>query len=156
MKKFFIKGTNWVLAGIMGLCGFASCDRITFKAAYMAPAAKFTVKGMVLNEATGEPIERIRVGFSPAEWNEDAYGPQPENYRDRNIFETTNSNGAFTLTTIGSYGYIVSFYVEDIDGEENGLYQPRKIDVDFKDVKQSGNGDYTVTTTIQLAEVEIE
>ena len=165
VKKLLIKSTNWMLAGLIGLFGFAGCQdsEKENRVEYGVPSADFTVKGAVVNEADGKPIAGIRVGYSPAEWNEDAYGPKPEYYWDIETFVITNANGAFTLTNREYRGFgIIPVYVEDIDGEENGLFQPKKVDVNFKGAVQSGkpsgwySGVYTVTTTIQLAEVEIE
>ena len=166
MKKLFIKSTNWVLAGIMGLFGFTgglviSCPE------YGMPHADYTVKGSVVNEATGKPIPGIRLGFSPAEWDEEAFGPKPEDYYWKsNVYVKTNINGGFTLTDfmfpLRSNNPILPVYAEDIDGEVNGLLQAKKVDVDFKNAvlikkpKSWYKGGYTVTTTIKLVEVEIE
>ena len=164
MKKIFIKSTNWVLAGIIGFFGFAGCERFGADM-YGVPSADYKIKGTVVNEANGKPIPGVRAGFSPSEWDEDAYGLKPEYYWGTGTFVITNANGAFTLTARGGSGFIeniATVYLEDIDGEENGLFQPRKADVDFKDAVKGGKpsgwygGEYTITTTIQLAEVEIE
>ena len=164
IKKLFIKKINWVLAGIMGLFGFTGGGLTTScRMEYGAPYADYSIKGTVVNEANGKPIPGVRAGFSPAEWNEDAYGLKPEYYWGTGTFVITNANGAFTLTVRGGSGFIeniATVYLEDIDGEENGLFQPRKIDVDFNGAVQNGKpnswykGEFTVTTTIQLAEVE--
>ena len=164
MKKLFIKKINWVLAGIMGLFGFTGCD-IFERALYAAPYADYSIKGAVVNEVTGKPIKGIRVSYSPVEWDIDLFGQPPWDQNERYDYVITNENGAFSFTTSGGYGFrnsIVPIYAEDIDGEENGLFQPRKIEVDFNEAVQTGNpgdwyeGEFTVTTTIQLVEVEVE
>ena len=153
MKKLFIKSTNWLLAGIMALFGFAGCKYDT--PLYGVPSADYTVKGTVVNEKDGKPITGIRVGFFPVGWHEDAFGPKPEYYLGPETFVISNTNGGFTLTN-RDYGSF-RVYLEDIDGEENGLFQPKKVDVDFSGASGSWDiGEFTVTTTIQLAEVEIE
>ena len=164
MKKLFIKSTNWILAGIMALFGFTSCRFV--RNMYAAPYADYTVKGTVVNETTGKPIAGIRLGYSPLEWNEDAFGPKPEYGRNYHTHVISNADGGFTLTDrmfpLQSDNKILPVYIEDIDGEENGLFQPQKIDIDFKDAVKGGkpsewyNGEFTVTTTIQLVEVEVE
>ena len=164
MKKLFIKSTNWILAGIIGLFGFAGCQdsEKEMRVEYGVPSADFTVKGAVVNEKDGKPVAGIRVGYSPSEWNEEAFGPKPEYYWETAPFVISNTNGAFTLTAKGYFrDNIATVYLEDIDGEENGLFPPKKVDVDFKGAVQSGKpsgwygGVYTVTTTIQLVELEI-
>ena len=170
MKKIFIKCTNWILAGIMGLLGFAGCDRTDVPeygvpyVEYGVPSATYTVKGAVVNEATGASIAGIRVGYYPEVWDEEAFGTESEYYWESNAHVITNANGGFTLTSdFFDYGknLVLPVYVEDIDGEENGSFQSKKVDVDFKNAVQSGTtgnwygGEYTVTTNIQLAEIEI-
>ena len=164
MKRLLIKVTNSILASIMGLFGFTSChERGLNKPEYGVPHADYTVKGSVIDEVTEEPIAGIRVGYSPVEWDEDAFGPEPEYHWEPDTYVISSANGGFTLT--GSFfnegkNAILPVYVEDIDGEENGSFQAKKVEVDFKDAVQSGKpdswygGEFTVTTNIQLAEVE--
>ena len=161
-NKLLIKSTNWILAGLMGLFGFAGCDRFAVDE-YGTPSAKYTVKGAVVNEATDKPIAGIRVGYYPVEWDEDAFGPEPEYGRKSNAFVLTDANGGFTLSEIMFPNKeILPVYLEDIDEEENGLFQSKIVPVDFSNAKHSGKpgnwyrGEYTVTQNIQLAEVEIE
>ena len=155
MKKILIKSVNWILTSLIALFGFTGCP--PFKGLYAAPSARYTVKGAVVNEAAQSPIEGIRVGYYPAEWDEDAFGPKPE-YNPSIAFVITSTNGDFTLTSVFADrgdNVIIPVYVEDVDGAENGLFQSKKIDVDFKDAVWH-NGEFTVTTTIQLTAVEID
>jgi len=167
MKKLFIKSTNWILAGLMGLCGFAGTLVISCFACpeYGIPPAVFTVKGAVVNEATGKPIAGIRVGYSPAEWDENAFGPKPEYYWGPEAFVISNTSGGFTLTGKW-YDYkdvVLPVYIEDIDEEENGLFPTKKINVDFKNaVKKTkrissceNETEYTITTTIQILDFSV-
>ena len=174
MKKLLIKCTNWILAGIMGLLGFAGCDRTAVPMygdpypneypEYGVPYTMYTVKGAVVNEATGEPIAGIRVGYYPEDWDEDAFGPEPEYGRESDAYVLSSTNGGFTLASdFFDYGknLVLPVYIEDIDGEENGSFQSKKVEVDFSNAVQSGitgnwyGGEFTVTTNIQLAEIEI-
>jgi len=167
MKKLFIKSTNRILAGLMGLCGFSGTFVISCFACpeYAAPPAVFTIKGAVVNEATGKPVAGIRVGYSPAEWNENAFGPKPEYYWGPETFVISNTNGGFTLTgkSNGFRDNIAPVYIEDIDGGENGLFLTKKVNVDFKNAAEKTKRissceyetEYTITTTIQLAEVAL-
>ena len=150
----------------MGLFGFTGCPiSEDYVVEYGTPHADYTVKGAVVNEATGNPITGIRVGYYPEVWDEDAFGPEPEYWR-QNIYVITNTDGGFTLTTslfpLGTGNMIVPVYIEDIDGQENGVFQSKMVAVDFSNAVHSGkpgtwySGEYTVTTTIQLAEVTID
>jgi putative lipoprotein (rSAM/lipoprotein system) len=60
-RRTFINKMNWGLAGIIGLLGFAGCEKIGGKVEYGTPNAEFTVKGTVVDKTTGKPIEGIRV-----------------------------------------------------------------------------------------------
>jgi len=164
IKKIFIKCVNWILASFISTLGFAGCWEFG-KAEYGSPSATYTVKGTVVNEAAGGPITGIRVGYSPEVWDEDVYGPSPA-YQRSGAYVITNANGGFTLKSNfsgwGSKSRTIPVYVEDIDGEENGLFQPKMAEVNFSNSVHSGKtgnwygGEYTITTTIQLTEIEID
>ena len=168
MKKFLMKGTNWVLAGIIGLFGFTGCkqdeDLGSMRVEYGTPYAKYTVIGSVADEATGKPIAGIRVGYYPEVWDDDAFGPEPEHYGGgSNAYVKTNTNGRFKLTsTIVLAPNIIPVYIEDIDGEENGSFRSKMVEVNFKYSINDGNsnllyhGEYTTTKTIKLTEVDFE
>ena len=51
---------NWVLVGILGMLGFVGCEKIGMEE-YGTPHADFTVKGTVVDKATGKPIAGIQV-----------------------------------------------------------------------------------------------
>ena len=172
IKKLFIKYVNWILASLISMLGFAGCYRI-FESPkeygpppapeYGTPHADYTVKGAVVNKATGGPITGIRVGYYPQEWDEDVFGP-PSVYYGSKAYVITDTMGEFklTATSFPNSNNKLPVYVEDIDGEENGLFQPKMAEVDFSNAVHSGNpghwyeGEYTVTTTIQLTEVKVE
>ena len=164
MKRLLIKYTNWILASLMGLFGFTGCRLFDPSATeYGVPSATYTVKGAVVNEATEVPIAGIRVGYSPEMWDEDAFGSEPEYGRESNAFVLTDANGGFTLSGIMFPNKeILPVYIEDVDEEENGLFQSKMEKIDFSNATHSEksdswyNGEYTITTTIKLAEVEIE
>jgi len=169
-KIYLTKGVNLILTGFLGFLGYAGCNLFTScsygipYAEYGCPSADYTVKGAVVNNKECKtPIPGIRVGYSPQEWNEEVFGPQPEHYwAESNAYVITNTNGEFKLT--GSFfddgpHRKINVFVEDIDGETNGLFQSKMFEVDFKDSTHSGRpgnwygGEFTITTTIQLAEI---
>jgi len=64
-KKAFIKKINWAFASIISLLGFAGCMKVGTEEhiilMYGAPHSEYNVKGVVVSEATGQPIKGIRV-----------------------------------------------------------------------------------------------
>ena len=61
-KKIFIKGFNWVLAGILGMLGFTGCGKVSWNdVEYGTPNADFKIKGVVVSKTTGIPVEGVQV-----------------------------------------------------------------------------------------------
>jgi putative lipoprotein (rSAM/lipoprotein system) len=103
----FIKGTNWALAGIVVLLGFAGATSCSDSIAeYGSPHADFTVKGNVTNQ-DGAPIPGIQVSVGSSEYHYSA--------------DTTDSNGHYAVLP-GYANNNLLVFVDDIDGEENGSY----------------------------------
>jgi putative lipoprotein (rSAM/lipoprotein system) len=171
-RRTFIKRINWALAGIIGMLGFGGCDKIGEEepiiCMYGSPHADYTVKGTVTNKATGKPIEGIRVGYSPEFGGVYMYGVIPTSFQPKKHV-LTDEKGEFKLTDSfhsGEYQIIdnkqiLTVYVEDIDGEENGLYQSEIVEVDFSKAEQTGkpdrwyNGEFTVNNVnVELTEIE--
>lgn len=160
MKKLsrpLIKGTNWALAGILTLLGFGACEKGSMTE-YGTPNADYTVKGTVVDKATGKPVKGIRVGYREPT-NMLMYGVIPTEYQ-RKAAVTTDDKGAFQITENMFPGEVnpVPVYVTDIDGEENGSFASESLMVDFKNVKVGGKpkswyeGEYTVTVKVELSE----
>ena len=153
-RRTFIKKMNCGLAGIIGLLGFVSCEKIGAKE-YGTPHADYTVKGTVVNKATQNPIKGIRVGFSCELCPIAEYGTLPTPYKPK-AHVLTDTKGEFTLTDRfqGSEYKIIdnkptlSVWVEDIDGEKNGRFQNEHLQVDM-------SGRKTVTITVEMTEIEI-
>jgi putative lipoprotein (rSAM/lipoprotein system) len=162
MKKRLIKSTNWVLAGILSILGFAGCEKIGAEE-YGTPSADYTVKGTVVNKATGKPIKGIRVGYVSAFYFGTMYGVIPTNYQPK-ASVTTNEKGEFKLTDrfFPYNDQTLPVFVEDIDEQENGLFQSERFDVDFSKAVHSGkpghwyDGEYTVNVNMELTEIKGE
>jgi putative lipoprotein (rSAM/lipoprotein system) len=175
-RRVFIKKMNWALAGIIGMLGFAGCEKEKEKEKedekengdnnlleYGSPYADYTVKGAVVNKATKQPIEGIRVGYPDPNVVYALYGPPPASY-ELKPYVMTNTKGEFKLT--GEFfpeeNKILPVFVEDIDDENNGLFKPEILQVDFKDAVHSGKsedwykGEFTVTLNVELTEIEKE
>jgi len=151
INRAFIKGTNWALAGLLSMLGFTGC--ILPQMEYGTPNAKYTVKGTVVNKADGKPIEGIRVGYSSAFVSVAMYGTLPASYTPK-TYVTTNSKGEFNLAdrynnvdSLMDNNGQVPVYVEDIDGEKNGLFQSDTLKVDFSETT-------IVTVNVELNEIK--
>jgi putative lipoprotein (rSAM/lipoprotein system) len=165
INKVFIKGINLALAGVLSLLGFVGCENNHGLYEYGSPYTDYTVKGVVVNKATKKPIEGIWVGYSPEPTAITMYGVQPTQYIPK-AHVLTNNKGEFKLTDrsfsmefqLEDGKKIVPLYVEDIDGEKNGLFQSEQIMVDFSEVKLSGKpkswyqGEYAVSLNVELTE----
>jgi putative lipoprotein (rSAM/lipoprotein system) len=162
-RRAFIKEINWVLAGIIGMLGFAGCNKSEPLNEYGTPHADYTVKGTVVNKVTKKPIEGIRVGYSSRDIPNLMYGVPQVPYTPK-AHVLTNTKGEFKLTDRffpeGNKTLPVS--VEDIDGEKNGSFQSEYLEVDFSKAEHSGKtkswyqGEYTVNMNIELTEIEKE
>ncbi len=111
---------------------------------YGSPWVTFSVKGKVTNEA-GEPVKGIDVGLE-------------DDYQSAGRF-TTNENGEFVIEQGSTFGIkpngteILVF--TDIDGEENGSYETKEVEVSFvrnEDIPSGDwyNGDYTATEDVEV------
>ena len=161
-RRAFIKKMNWLLASAIGMLGFAGCEIIGEKE-YGTPHADYTVKGAVVDKATGKPIKGIRVGYGCEFCPVPEYGVPSTPYVLK-THVTTDAKGEFKLTDsfFPEESQKLPVYVDDIDGNNNGLFQSEILQVDFKDAVQSRKpkswykGEYTVNLNVELTEVEKE
>jgi len=159
-RRAFIKRMNGALAGVITMLGFSDCTMIGMKE-YGTPHADYTVKGAVVNKATGKPIEGIRVGYGCTFCPIPEYGTMPTPFAPK-THVITNAKGEFKLTDsfFPEEFQKLPVYVEDVDGEENGLYQSESLQVDFSKAEHSKKskswykGEYTVTINVELTEVK--
>ena len=158
-RRAFLKRMNWTLAGFIGILGFSGCDKIGVDE-YGVPHADYTVKGAVVNKATGKPIEGIQVGYTMPMCE---YGIPPANFKPK-ASVLTNTKGEFKLTDRFHAGE-----VQMIDNkptlpvtvaDDNGLFQSEYLEIDFSKAEHSGkskgwyDGEYTVTVNVELTEIE--
>jgi len=166
-KKVLLKSINWLLAGILTLLGFTGCEKNGVDE-YGVPYADYTIKGEVVNKATGKPVEGIQVGYYFGCWG-CMYGVILTPYVPK-ARVLTNAKGEFKLTDRFSLGEVqveegritLPVSVEDIDGEKNGLFFSKFLQVDMSKAEPSGkpkkwyDGEYTVNVKIELTEIEQE
>jgi len=125
MKKMnyrdLIKASNWLLAGLMTLLGFTSCEKTLEE--YGTPWETYAIKGAVVNKTDGKPIKGIKVNVVP--------------YDDLSVL--TDEKGEFKFSdTSGQEG---SLAFTDIDGEANGLFVSDTVKVDYDNAEHIGGGD---------------
>lgn len=155
-KRQFIKGTNWALAGLMGLLGFTDCSNDSPVDMYGTPWSRYHIKGTVVNKITGEPVKDIEVKIAIPD-SIASYFPEEL----KNSWKTaTDKEGAFKLSNTPE-SYLteeIPIVVSDIDGAENGLYQSDTIYTDYKGAIKTEegkgwyNGEFTKTIQIELEE----
>jgi putative lipoprotein (rSAM/lipoprotein system) len=161
-RRAFIKKSNWALAGLLGMLGFAGCDKILTKEEYGTPHADFTVKGTVVNKADGKPIAGIRVVVPRVDHHQRPTSGFTPDQRviSREINETiyTNGNGVFEfkyegIQTNDSTNVIMKF--EDI--AENPRFKADSAKVtffqsDLKGGKSWYQGSATKEVSIKLSD----
>ena len=123
---------------VLGLLGFASCERIGFGLdMYGSPYADFKALGTVTDEA-GKPVKGIRVAIRQHRHFSSVGLDRNDWYEDDTLF--TNADGRYQLRReITVVPDDVTVVFEDIDGEENGgLFQEAEVK---PVVSQSKKGD---------------
>jgi len=161
INRAFIKGANWALAGLISLLGFSGCKKNVLEE-YGVLNADYTVKGSVVNKADGQPIEGIRVGYITAFEPITMDSVISAQYNPK-VSVATDAKGEFEITK-NTYPIFsdqtISVYVEDIDGEKNGLFQSDTLQVSFSDAQQTKrsnkgyDGEFTVTVNVELNEIK--
>ena len=116
-----------ILAALLAWFGFSAIF-VTCKAAYGTPSATYKAKGVVVSEKDGAPIEGIRAILKT---QEDATWGMETVY--------TDSKGVFKLKS--QREMFDKLYVEltDVDGEKNGSFNDKDVEVDFSHVKFKGS-----------------
>ena len=134
MKKInrsFLKKFNAILVALLAVFGFARCERVQ-PLEYGTPQVDFVVKGTVVDKTNNQPIEGIKVKLFKG-WFTDIYGDNQYVYHAEN----TDENGAFKIR--GSDVDLPQPRVRfvDIDGDENGLFEDKTVEFDWKDAEQT-------------------
>ncbi|MDR3251420.1 MAG: radical SAM-associated putative lipoprotein [Tannerella sp.] len=158
--KLLVRSINWVLAGVLTLLGFGNCTKDNTEEygvltpEYGVPSAKYTVRGKIAGKADGKAVKGIRLGYAPSSSNFPEYGVPLVGFNIA-AAAVSDANGNFILSNydIPNPGSKVSIYVDDIDGDANGLFKSDTLHVDFSPAEQI-NGEFTVETDIQLTEEE--
>ena len=151
--KIWTKGINWFLAALLGLLGFSGCETASAPEYGLPPTEYLTVKGTVVDKATGKPIRGIRVGYGIEPTVIPMYGVPSTPCRPL-VHVETNAQGKFELPDIPAeeletiHGRrIMPLFVDDIDGAANGSFRSESLQVDF-------GKDDTVIVKVELTEYE--
>jgi putative lipoprotein (rSAM/lipoprotein system) len=89
------------------------------------------------------------------------YGTLPTPFQPKKSVQT-DDKGEFKLTDNFDGAEPTLVFVDDIDGEENGLFESVQLEADFSKATQTGKpkgwyeGEYTFTMDVELTEVETE
>jgi len=108
---------------------------------YGAPHATYKARGLVVSEADNSPIEGIKASFF-RKYNYIDYEDEDEDeifYGTPKATTFTNSNGIFFLEA--RYANGSKFYIDllDVDGELNGSFERKIIEVDYSNEKFKGS-----------------
>ena len=143
IKKFWTR----LLAAILGILGFASCEPVLM---YGSPHANFKALGTVKDEA-GQSIEGIRVAVRQTRRNK-------SDNREWNTNDTlyTDVKGAWTLINYeGTVPDELTIVLEDIDGEAHGgAFKPAEVKPQIKQTHKGDNswylGDFEAKADVTL------
>ncbi|MCL3782474.1 hypothetical protein EMN47_18990 [Prolixibacteraceae bacterium JC049] len=140
-KKGFFKTYNLVIAALMAILGFTSCDDEGGMCEYGTPHALFKVNGKVTSVKTGQAVKDIQIIMGRDTVYTDASG----NYKlEKSVDFAPDDN--------------YDLNINDVDGESNGTFVNQKVDIDIKEVKFTGGsgswdqGEATKTIDVKLEE----
>ncbi len=132
---------NRLLLLLLGLLGFAGCRSDEPEPdMYGTPSARFTIKGRV-GDSHGTPIPGIRVTpVDPAEVRPVVAGHpgnRPEAF--------TSGTGEYEVSgsCFDRQEFFITLRMEDVDGEENGLFDPKETDVAITQADRVGSDGWT-------------
>ena len=150
------------MAGILSMLGFIGCEKNAMMEEYGTPHADYTVKGAVVDKATGKPIAGIRVGYGPEYPIVSMYGTPPAPFVPKSSV-LTDAKGEFKLSdTFFPTNSQIPVYVEDIDGAENGLFQSDTLHISFSEADRTKkskswySGEFTKEVNVELTEIQPE
>jgi putative lipoprotein (rSAM/lipoprotein system) len=151
MKKIYyllLKSANGILAGLMLLLGFSSCQDQTVE--YGAPSADYAIKGTVVNKSTGQPVQGIEVKIDIDKPYVQWKGPWEKLTTQEGLFNLSMPNALFD----GSEQITIA--ATDIDGEANGSFKSDTVYVSFRNAQQTAEGkrwfmgEFTLTVKVEL------
>ena len=130
MKSKFRSIYSKILSACLVLLGFSACDIINTGCEYGVPSANYKVSGIVVSsDDEKKPIENIRVVMVEYYEREFLYGDT--------VF--TDSGGKFEIKRDDGYTYNqFKIKIQDVDGEDNGLFEDVEQVIEFKNSDYKG------------------
>ena len=149
MKTRVIKAGRAVLGFLLALLGFSGCEYIG-RCEYGCPHADYKLQGTVTDARTKQPVNNIRVVFCSGGLDAE-YSYKDTLYTD----ESGKIERDYPSMTIDHTRLQV--LLEDIDGDENGMYETQLLEKENLPVKQVKKGDkhwyqgaFTITADAEL------
>jgi putative lipoprotein (rSAM/lipoprotein system) len=151
MKKIMqsiLKCFNAILVALLGVFGFSSCeitgeDDSGVMYMYGPRMPDFAIKGAVVDKTNKEPIQGIKVKL--------IYKVIGNDGKERILFQTkdvTDNKGNFEFLE-GLPPTTLEAHFSDIDGAENGLFENKTIEIDYKKAVMT-QGKLTKTIHVEL------
>jgi len=144
-----------ILVVLLALLGFSCASESETPKEYGMPHATFKAKGVVVSQANKVPIEGMRAVLKDKIGLAEEY----EEYLRELDAVYTNSEGIFNLSG-STYAYEEKLYVKltNVDGDGNGLFADKEIEVDYSDAKFTGaSGNWNRgTAEVDLGTIEME
>ena len=136
--RFFYKLLKFL--GICSLLASFGCDTVFSNDAvcmYGVPGNFFTVDGTV-TDPENQPVKGIRITVRNSS---DDKTDEDDDWLD---FSETDEDGKFSLfwNSFSSAGTAFYIFAEDVDGEENGLFENKTVDVEFSKKDYAGKNGF--------------
>lgn len=179
MKIKFLKLKNWLIVSLMGALGLSSCHshkqlaspqeepepqpspREEIRVMYGVPTMGYHIMGQV-KDRQGKPVEGVSVNLLEHGLEATAdtiYGDQENirKYLKKNEVKT-DKRGNFELHHDGLPRENVRVLVRDTDGEANGQYKNRLLDVPVKadNIDKTNAGGWNQGTFNTTIDIELE
>ena len=146
MRKRVLRTSNKILAFLLATLGFASaCKDAVMVAAYGSPHADFIVKGNIFSAKDNTTIKGIRVIAKVSDYANDCDTVK------------TDATGNYSIKVSSFPDTKVKLNLTDIDGVDNGSFEPLDTLVTFTNAKfTGGDGHWYSGTTEKVLNLKMK